>query len=178
MAVYKKRAKKAPARPRLTMGLTRPAPLLPSGVALVSAPAEPVGLDDDPLVGEELESESEPGVMVPTGTLLLLPLVPLPEAPPIIPPVGEADPLVTTGTRVVPLTPAGTSAGTSAGTPAGTPCEPDGMAVSMVAVLTRTGSGWLVTTSGMDVATSGIPVTTLLELVWEVKEVNGLVCGV
>lgn len=151
MGVYKKKAKKAPARPRLSTGWRRPAPLLEPAVEEELAPvpvpvepAEPDGLEpedswepDEPDVAEDPDAV---WVLVPLGTVLLPPALPAPPEvllPDDAPPVGEAAPPPTTDdTRVVPFT------------AAGTPCGPTGTTVGATAVLVVAASGWVVTAVG------------------------------
>ena len=86
------------------IGSKKPAPLLGLADGELLVPLPPVGVDpEDP----EVEPEPDPpevAVLVPLGTVLLPPL------PPETPPLGDAEPEPpeAIGTRVVPLTAAGT----------------------------------------------------------------------
>lgn len=177
MIFYKKRAKRAPAAPRVRAGSSRPA-ALPVEAAAVLEVSEPVSSDpeSDVEVGLELEvpdAVEPPDVMLPPEVLLLLepPVVAVPLLPPITVPFPTAEEGTTaTGTRVV-LATAGLVLATTGVVLTTTDGVPAGEVATSGCVMTAvgcvvTGSGWLVTTVGT-------PVTTPREFVRLVKRDAG-----
>lgn len=130
---------------------------------LLLEPDPPDVVDEPELLPLVLEPPVVPLVLLPPDVVPLvlepLPTVPLVELEPGPTPVEGA----TTGMRVVLLTAAG---GVYVGVPAG---------LVATAGWVVTGVGWVVTADGWVVTGVGIPVTTPRELVWVVKDVNGLV---